>query len=400
MTQAARLRTLRLFVLGALLAWPLHAACPKLDNATTGVRVDSGPSDCVRALMLIELEDGTTLSEDVAAADCDELLQRALAQQTVSFEAYLDSIFTNAVDLTADGDGETRGEIETEHDVPYSVTLGAASLEALGYAELVTSDDGDADGPAVTSSVTIDCGSGPVNVPTDGTPTPLPLANAIGQVCHVVSSLAVAVSEAGRHIVSQSFRILFPPRNACLSDGDCADGDHCKDGACRAGEEANPCDNNFDCDDGLICVNNFCSTGRAGQVCRDGLDCTGICDQPPVGIASCVSGGPPTACTADDQCAGGFTCQLLGTCGECFLDGDCAASPCIGGVCGDDLATCVVPADCASGDCVGGRCAECQFDFQCLFGERCSGGRCVECVLDGDCGFGNVCDALGSCVPE
>ena len=230
------------------------------------------------------------------------------------------------------------------------------------------------------------------------------------------------------------------PGDACVADGDCADGYHCDTGTGQCVADGGPgdaCVTDGDCADGYHCdtASGQCvADGGPGDACVTDGDCADgyHCDEP---TSQCVAdGGPGDACVTDGDCADGFHCdEASGLCvadggpgDACATDGDCAAgyhcdettSQCVAdGGPGD---ACVADGDCADGyhcdettsQCVadGGPGDACVADGDCADGYHCdtATGQCVDdggpgdaCVADGDCEDGYHCDtASGLCVAD
>lgn len=140
------------------------------------------------------------------------------------------------------------------------------------------------------------------------------------------------------------------PETGCTSQGDCAPGQVCADGVCRA-DTTPECTGNDDCAEGDFCDDGTCRTDETPECVKDD-DCTGdeLCDD-----GRCVE----PECVKDDECTGADLCQ----------EGRC------------------VDPECVERD-------DCEGD------ELCDDGRCVppECTSNGDCAPGNHCDD-GVCLP-
>lgn len=190
----------------------------------------------------------------------------------------------------------------------------------------------------------------------------------------------------------------------CDDDADCAAGEVCVDGECRAEEDS--CQFSSECGPGRVCVNEVCTTGctdstqcPAGLECVDGFcregmtspDCTSNeeCDAGQI----CVDGACVAECSTDADCAEGYYCDA----GRCRVDdrpvclydedSDCSA-PAVALNC-QCRSPCVEHADCPRFDvslqfCLEGYCAttneatsNCAEAADCEAGQDCVDGNCT-----------------------
>ncbi|MFO0675820.1 MAG: hypothetical protein U0169_04760 [Polyangiaceae bacterium] len=235
--------------------------------------------------------------------------------------------------------------------------------------------------------------------------------------------------------------------DACTSNGDCSNGNVCKDGACVPSSVAGaPCTRPDECGTGF-CVDGVCCGSACAGQCEacDVLGSAGTC----VGVAGVPHGRRPACSTGTDACSA-RTCvgarnraTCVGYAGDAVV---CRAASCVAGVetrearcdgagqcttaetqvtrrcapyaCGEDAckSRCASDADCdaasacdvASGTCVAG--TSCIDDHTLkLDAERrvdcspyaCRGSRCLPtCASVDDCVSPNVCTPSGVCEPR
>jgi len=204
--------------------------------------------------------------------------------------------------------------------------------------------------------------------------------------------------------------------NTCARDSDCGPGRACDTrgvcvpATCTADEQ---CLQAFYCDE----LNGNCVESRA---CAGDGDCTQLnmaCDE---ARGTCVPqdvGPPPVPCAANGDCAAGQTCcdgvckqARTPTADSCTYDGECGGGDCeltvIGGVC---HAACTSNDQCGTGDsCQAGFChenptptPECVFNHECADGGVCINATChASCTADTDCtNLADFCDQ-GICQPD
>ncbi|MEO0323091.1 MAG: Dickkopf N-terminal cysteine-rich domain-containing protein [Myxococcota bacterium] len=179
----------------------------------------------------------------------------------------------------------------------------------------------------------------------------------------------------------------------CDTDGDCAEGNYCAGGVCRALElSGTSCGRPGQCVSGL-CVDGVCCLSECGRQCEAcnvrGLE--GFCTAAPAGPP--VGGRP--ACASDGTACGG-SCDGRRRDRCIFADTSfvCAPASCTGtqaqeaGNC-DAAGRCVTPAprDCGDFACEVGVCLRsCTRRDQCAPGTACFGGVCQPVTFD-DLGF-------------
>ncbi|MBK04421.1 MAG: hypothetical protein CL920_20350 [Deltaproteobacteria bacterium] len=250
-----------------------------------------------------------------------------------------------------------------------------------------------------------------------------------------------------------------PPTNskACKAHADCARGEICDNGACKAGPNTNPngCSSDADCIQNKVCLNGTCQTRTNPNTCTSDADCARgeICN-PMTRTCKVQNGGctptkevcgdridndcdgivdegcntNPGGCSSDADCIQNKVC-VRGTCqartppAGCTSDADCIQNKiCVRGTCQTRPApnTCTSNADCARGEvCQNGTCQTntnpggCSSDADCIQNKMCLNGTCQTrpapntCTSDADCARGEVCDATtrtckvqnGGCTP-
>ncbi len=182
----------------------------------------------------------------------------------------------------------------------------------------------------------------------------------------------------------------------CTGPQDCADGQVCDGGQCRAcqGDECGtPADCNLDgCDAGFTCntatgvceedvvtpTGTPCQSCSTADECGDGWKCA-----PLINGNSCL---PP--CASNDDCSTGWSCQAGNctpenfNCSGCITDGCPAGQACSPG----------------SNACVGAAavCDSCASDWECGDGKACNGGVCVTRCAGGVCPSGGTCGATAN----
>lgn len=144
----------------------------------------------------------------------------------------------------------------------------------------------------------------------------------------------------------------------CEGDADCASGDFCSDGVCKARA----------LNGGACTTSAECGSGS----CVDGVCCDTACD------------GECETCTARGSVG---TCAPVNgpSCERCQVDGDCASSDfCSNGICKARAlngGACTDADSCGSGNCVDGVCCDTACDGE---GETCIGrgsvGTCTQVV--------------------
>jgi peptidoglycan-associated lipoprotein len=88
----------------------------------------------------------------------------------------------------------------------------------------------------------------------------------------------------------------------CTADGDCADGEKCKAGACEAEAE---CKSDSDCGDGKVCKAGACTACASDGECGPGGRCEqGACER----AKACTEETIETDCADEEDCVDGF-CQ-------------------------------------------------------------------------------------------
>ena len=175
----------------------------------------------------------------------------------------------------------------------------------------------------------------------------------------------------------------------CDMDEDCAEGNFCGGGVCRALRGLGiPCGRDGQCETGM-CVDGVC----CGSACTDQCE---TCNRPGVeGLCTAAPAGPPVggrpACATDGTSCGGSCdgrrrdrCIFPGT------DSTCSPASCSGplaqaaGSC-DAAGRCETPAPESCGDfaCVAGRClTSCSNRGDCAPGTACFGGVCQAVAFD------------------
>jgi len=200
---------------------------------------------------------------------------------------------------------------------------------------------------------------------------------------------------------------------SCAADSDCIDGAHCDDNVCLADEGlGRPCDEDSDCATG-VCSDGVCCNQRCDGLCEvcsaeNGGFCTpvrcpatdqchddGVCD-PATGQCSNPARPDGFACTGDNKCVTGDTCQA-GVCVNGQQPVICdSGNPCIVDSCDPEVG-------CVQQFKIEG--ASCDDGNPCDGNEICDGaGHCVEgtpvvCQPPDQCHEAGVCDpGTGECV--
>lgn len=195
----------------------------------------------------------------------------------------------------------------------------------------------------------------------------------LGMVCDECRSTCVPESE-----------VPPPPPTGCTTDADCAAGELCCDGECKA---PNPVED-ITCTGDGECGGGTCVDGSCHAACVSDADCgtgdvcvAGYCENNALGGGECVFNAD---CGADLTCING-SCHT-----NCVSDAECAnpADFCDDGVCQPDwrpVSECSIDADCsvsAGEECVDGQClTRCMQDSDCAAcpdGPVCTGGYCGE----------------------
>ena len=231
-----------------------------------------------------------------------------------------------------------------------------------------------------------------------------------------------------------------PEAAPCDADGSgCTVGDSCNAGTCKAG--AAPI-----CGDALACTTDSCqSTGVSSYVCKNALNggclIDGVCfasgaPQPGNPCRFCAPQSPsvwtsvtfgvscgdgPTACSGEDTCDGGGSCQTNhkpfgAACGD--VDGACVkADACDGqGGCTDngfrpdttscnaDSSGCTQNDACQGGQCLAGSAASCSDGLACTTDTCVSSGTngytCSATANGSGCFIGGGCYAAGALNPS
>ncbi len=244
--------------------------------------------------------------------------------------------------------------------------------------------------------------------------------------------------------------IVTLPKDLCATNKDCAEGQSCVAGTCKANDAS--CTPNCE---GRTCgsdgCNGFCgacsgkgetcdnAVGQCVASCNSGASCPGGSEcNPNTGICTCTESSCAAAglhcneamdktctqCATNEHCDNGQAC-VGGKCVACSSDGQCggAAPHCAKGKCvqcaEDDH--CPVPqalaeiggdtkwAICVNNQCGLGMCAAGDPDNRCLKdstdrpackmvpipdsqGETYQVGLCTRCTTDGECAEGSTCD--------
>jgi Cys-rich repeat protein len=190
---------------------------------------------------------------------------------------------------------------------------------------------------------------------------------------------------------------------ACTSNAQCGAGTICTTIGCCPG-----CHSDADCSSTELCTIN-----PAGNFCSPKTMSTNPPSAQPDGkIISPVANkvGPAQHCSANSDCAAGWSCNA-GTCLlPCSTTADCGpGATCTAGRCYNDgasncgsagLATCAADYQCGTGRvCLTGGCHKtCTANSECPLGQACSGGACsdatpvvAQCTFDNDCGVAFRC---------
>ena len=177
--------------------------------------------------------------------------------------------------------------------------------------------------------------------------------------------------------------------DACITDGECDDGNVCTDDACDAGicqntnnmiscNDADPCTENDACSGGL-CAGTAVDCSSLDDQCNVGVcnEDTGVCEAQPINEGLGCDDTDP--CTENDTCSAGVCAGTAVDCsslddqcnvGVCNEDtGVCEAQPINEGQACDDALFCTTGETCSAGTCGGGSPTDCSsLDDQCNVG--------------------------------